>query len=205
MYKLLKYFSLLAFSAVAALSQITGEIRGTIADSSGALMEKAKVTITSVATGESRILESDADGRFAAPLLTIGEYVIKVEKTGFRSAATRAEIQSGAVASLRLALEVGQVSESVTVSGAVTRLDSESAQIQGAIVGEKIQEIPVNRNPNIFVLTMPGIVPVSANNPFLGSGSFNSNGGRGRGNNIVVDGITSTDVSSTAPAAYWVR
>jgi hypothetical protein len=197
MYKLLKYFSLLAFSAVAALSQITGEIRGTIADSSGALMEKAKVTITSVATGESRILESDADGRFAAPLLTIGEYVIKVEKTGFRSAATRAEIQSGAVASLRLALEVGQVSESVTVSGAVTRLDSESAQIQGAIVGEKIQEIPVNRNPNIFVLTMPGIVPVSANNPFLGSGSFNSNGGRGRGNNIVVDGITSTDVSST--------
>ena len=167
MYKLLKYFSLFAFSAVAALSQITGEIRGTIADSSGALMEKAKVTVTSVATGESRILESDADGRFAAPLLTIGEYVIKVEKPGFRSAATRAEIQSGAVASLRLALEVGQISESVTVSGAVTRLDSESAQIQGAIVGEKIQEIPVNRNPNIFVLTMPGIVPVSANNPYL--------------------------------------
>ena len=97
MYKLLKYFSTLAFSVAAALSQITGEIRGTIADSSGALMEKAKVTVTSVATGESRILESDADGRFAAPLLTIGEYMIKVEKTGFRSAATRAEIQSGAV------------------------------------------------------------------------------------------------------------
>src|SRR5204863_6139211 len=41
------------------------------------------------------------------------------------------------------------------------------------------------------------IAPVSANNSFLGTGSFNSNGGRGRGNNIMVDGITATDVSVT--------
>jgi outer membrane receptor protein involved in Fe transport len=46
-------------------------------------------------------------------------------------------------------------------------------------------------------LTAPGIAPVSANNGFLGSGSFNANGGRGRGNNIMVDGITATDVSVT--------
>ena len=94
-------------------------------------------------------------------------------------------------------LAVGQVTESVTVSGAVTRLDAESAQIQGAIVGEKLQEIPVQRNPNLFALTMPGVTPVTSNNTFLGSGSFNSNGGRGRGNNITVDGITATDIIVT--------
>ena len=48
---------------------------------------------------------------------------------------------------------------------------------------------------------MPGIIPVTPNNPFLGLGSYNSNGGRGRGNNITLDGATSTDVSTTGSAA----
>jgi hypothetical protein len=92
------------------------------------------------------------------------------------------------------------VTETVTVSDVVSQLDTENSQIQTSVVGAKIQDIPVNRNPNLFVLTAPGISPVTQANPFLGSGSFNSNGGRGRGNNIVIDGITSTDVSTTGSA-----
>ena len=46
----------------------------------------------------------------------------------------------------------------------------------------------------------PGIVPVTPSNPFLGLGSFNSNGGRGRGNNITLDNATATDVSTTGQA-----
>ena len=189
--------TLFACTALAAYGQITGEIRGLVLDGTGAAMATAKVAVTSVATGDSRQLETDAEGRFAAALLTVGEYSVRVEKAGFRTVTTRAQVETGAIASVRFAMEIGQVSESVTVSGAVTKLDAENAQIQGAIVGEKLQELPVNRNPNIFALTMPGIAPVSSNNPFLGSGSFNSNGGRGRGNNITVDGITATDVSVT--------
>ena len=61
-----------------------------------------------------------------------------------------------------------------------------------------MQEIPVGQRPEpVSALTAPGVTPVSQNNPFLGSGSFNSNGGRGRANNIMVDGITATDVSVT--------
>ncbi len=194
---LLRSIPVLALAVVAALGQTTGEIRGTVTDATGASVANAKVLVMNRATGESRTLDTDAEGRFAAPLLAIGEYEIRVEKAGFRASAARAAVKTGEIASARIALEVGQVSESVTVSGAVTRLDAENAQIQGSITGENLQEIPVNRNPNIFALTMPGVAPVSANNPFLGSGSFNSNGGRGRGNNITVDGITATDVSST--------
>jgi hypothetical protein len=197
MNRLLNSSFLLALAALSALGQTTGELRGTIADQAGAAVPNAKVVVASRATGESRNLVTDAEGRFAAPLLTVGEYEIKVEKTGFRTTSARADVKTGEVASARILLEVGQVTESVTVSGAVTRLDAENAQIQGAIVGENIQEIPVQRNPNLFALTMPGVTPVTANNPFLGSGSFNSNGGRGRGNNITVDGIVSTDVSTT--------
>ena len=193
----LKVFLPIALAALLAFGQTTGEIRGIVADPSGAAIANAKVVVASRSTGESRTLETDAAGRFAAPLLAIGEYGIKVERAGFRSPTVRAEVRTGDIASARIVLEVGQVTETVTVSGAVTPLDAENAQIQGTIVGEKIQEIPVQRNPNIFALTMPGVAPVSANNPFLSSGSFNSNGGRGRGNNITVDGITATDISAT--------
>lgn len=187
--------AVLGASAVSA--QITGEIRGLVVDSTGASMPRAKVVVTSVATGAVRTLETDAEGRFAAPLLSIGEYDVKAEATGFRTLTSRAEVKTGEIATVRFNMEVGQVSENVTVLGAVSQLDTENAQIQTSVVGEKIQEIPVNRNPNLFALTSPGVAPVSSNNPFLGSGSFNSNGGRGRGNNITVDGITATDVSVT--------
>lgn len=110
---------------------------------------------------------------------------------------TQAQIRTGEVTTVALTLEVGQVTETVTVSGAASPVDVENAQLQTAINGQTIQEIPVGRNANLFALTAPGVAPVTANNPFLGTGSFNVNGGRGRGNNIVVDGITATDVSVT--------
>ncbi len=197
MKKLLNNFLLFTVASTSVFAQTTGEVRGVVADATGASIANARVVIASRSRGESRTVETDAEGRFAAPLLAIGDYDIKVEKPGFRTTSTRAEIKTGEIASARIVLDLGQVTESVTVSGAVTRLDAENAQIQGSIAGEKLQEIPVQRNPNLFVLTMPGVTPVTSNNTFLGSGSFNANGGRGRGNNITVDGITATDVIVT--------
>src|SRR5262245_61375287 len=110
---------------------------------------------------------------------------------------TAAEVKAGEITNAELKLEIGQVAETVTVLDAVTALDTQNAQLQTSVTGAAIQDITVNRNPNLFALTAPGVAPVSANNPFLGSGSSNSNGGRGRGENITVDGITATDVSVT--------
>ncbi|MBM3726789.1 MAG: TonB-dependent receptor [Acidobacteria bacterium] len=192
-----KGFVLFALGACAASAQITGDIRGSVTDSSDAAVTKAKVTLTSVETGERREAVLDAAGGFAFNLLKLGNYEVKAEASGFRATSTRAEVKAGEIASVRLRLEVGQVTETVVVTDAVAQIDTENAQIQRSITGSAILEIPVNRNPNIFALVAPGVAPVSSNNPFLGSGSFNSNGGRGRGNNIMVDGITATDVSVT--------
>lgn len=190
--------ALLAILASGVLSaQITGDLRGVVLDSSGAAIPAAKITLNNLETGETRSSGVTAEGGFSFALLRIGRYEVRSEAPGFRISSAQADVRAGEVTSVRFVLEVGQVSETVTVTDAVSQLDTENAQIQTAVTGETIQELPVARNPNLFALTAPGVAPVSANNPFLGSGSFNSNGGRGRGNNITVDGITATDVSVT--------
>jgi len=187
----------LALATVGALTgQITGDLRGTVFDGSGAVVPTSNVTLKSIETGQTRSVTT-TDGNFNFALLTIGRYEIRAEAAGFRAATTIAEVKTGEIASVRFNLEVGQVTETISVTDAVSLLNTENAQLQTSVTGEAIQEIPVARNPNLFALTAPGVAPVSSNNPFLGSGSFNSNGGRGRGNNITVDGITATDVSVT--------
>jgi outer membrane receptor protein involved in Fe transport len=197
--KLNKLFLLVfVLSCCAGLrAQITGELRGTVVDPSGAAISSAKVSLTSVETGQVREQTTNTQGEFAFNLLPVGTYEVRAEASGFVVAITRAPVKTGETARVDLKLEVGQVTQSVDVSGAVQQLDTEDAQIQHSVSGQTVQEIPVSRNPNLFALLSPGVAPVSANNPYLGSGSFNSNGGRGRGNNITVDGITATDVSVT--------
>jgi len=184
-------------AASLGFSQITGELRGVITDASGAAVPNAKVTLKNVEMGVTREQIAAGEGGFSFNLLQIGRYEIKAEATGFRTAMTVAEVKAGEITNAQLKLEVGQVAETVDVTDAVTALDTQNAQLQISVTGAAIQDIPVNRNPNLFALTAPGVAPVSSNNPFLSSGSFNSNGGRGRGNNITVDGITATDVSVT--------
>jgi outer membrane receptor protein involved in Fe transport len=180
-----------------ASGQITGDLRGVVLDPTGAAVTGAQVTLKSLETGEQRADTTDQEGRFNFTLLRVGNYEVKAEASGFRISLTQAEVKTGEISSVQFRLEVGQLTETVTVTDAVTQLDTENSQIQTSVIGTSVQEIPVGRNPNLFALTAPGIAPVSTNNPFLGSGSFNSNGGRGRGNNITVDGITATDVSVT--------
>src|ERR1019366_1918524 len=73
-----------------------------------------------------------------------------------------------------------------------------NAQLQTTADTTSILALPL-ANTGILGLasTAPGVVPVMPNNPFLGLGSYNSNGGRGPGNNITLDGATATDVSVT--------
>ncbi len=194
---LIVFFLFLAAMNI-SFGQITGDLRGSVADGSGSAIPGAKVTLKSLETGQVRTTEVGGDGTFSFPLLKIGLYEVNAESTGFRTSSAQAEVKTGEISTVRFVLEVGSISETVEVTAdAVVLLDAENSQMQTSIVGEKIQEIPVARNPNNFAITAPGTSPVSANNPFLGSGSFNSNGGRGRGNNITVDGITATDVSVT--------
>src|SRR5713101_6209219 len=195
-----RFLSVLTFIAVFCWNlsaQITADVKGTVTDQAGASVPNAKITVTSTETGESRVVPADVEGRFAANQLKIGPYQVKVEAAGFRTAVTDALLRSGETTTVTFKMEVGQVSESVMVTDAVSALDTTNAQIQLSFAATQVQELPVSRNALLFAASSPGVVPVTSNNPFLGAGSYNANGGRGRGNNITVDNITASDISNT--------
>lgn len=137
-------------TASSAFAQITGSLRGTVSDSTGAALQKATVTLTSVETRQSRTEVASASGEFSFELLTIGSYTVKAEAAGFAASVARAEVRTGEVASVDFKLELGQISQSVDVSSAVSRLDTENAQLQLSLTGQSIQEIPVARDPDFF-------------------------------------------------------
>ncbi|MBL8216672.1 MAG: TonB-dependent receptor [Bryobacterales bacterium] len=176
-----------------AFGQITGELRGLISDPTGAAVPAASVTLISKETGEKRQFSADPEGRYAFPLLKVGDYRLEVEAAGFRRSVSDAPVRSAEIIAVNFTLEVGQVNEQVVVTDAVSQLDTQSAQLQESFDARKVQEIPVARNPNNIAATLPGIVPAPGG---FNSGSFITNGNRARANNITIDNITATDVSS---------
>ena len=187
---------LLVLPAYAAL---TGDLQGTIFDPKGLAVSQATVTIKNAATGATRTVITSDSGEFSAQQLDIGSYAVRIEKQGFRVLETTVVIRSGEVIRLNLSLEVGAVSEVVTVEGgAATFMDVASSQISTSLDAKTVLDLPnLGRDPVAYATLAPGVAPVSKDNPFLGSGSFNANGQRGRGNNITVDNITATDISTT--------
>jgi hypothetical protein len=189
----------IALVALPVFAAITGDLQGTIFDPKGLPVSQATVTIKNLATGATRTLSTSDAGEFSSQQLDIGTYDVRIEKQGFRVVESNVVIRSGEVTRLNLSLEVGTVSEVVTVEGgAATLLDVASSQISTSIDSETLQNLPnLGRDPVALATLAPGVAPVSKDNPFLGSGSFNANGQRGRGNNITVDNITATDISTT--------
>jgi hypothetical protein len=182
-----------------ALADLTGDLSGTITDSTGATVSAAKVSIQNLNTGQTRIITTSDSGEFSAPQLEIGNYRISVEKDGFKSFSQNAVVRSGEKTRVDVQMQLGNVSESVVVeSGAIPTLDVATAQVSDSINADEAMALPnQNRDPVLYATLSPGVAPVAMNNPFLGVGSFNSNGSRGRANNITLDGVTATDISTT--------
>jgi hypothetical protein len=185
--------------ALPALAALTGDLQGTVFDSQGSGVADATVVIMETATGVSRSVKTNGLGEFSAQQLAIGEYTVRIEKQGFRVLETKVVIRSGEITRVNLNVEVGSISETITVeAGATTIMDVASSQISTSLGDKAVLELPnLGRDPVAYATLAPGVAPVSKDNPFLGSGSFNANGQRGRGNNITVDNITATDISTT--------
>ncbi len=192
--------TLLVFAmAIPLFAALTGDLQGTVLDSSGAVVVDAKVVVKDLGTGVTRTLTTNQQGQFAALQLALGLYEVTLEKSGFRGFATKVDIRSGEITRLPVTLEVGAPDELITVESETTPLlDVATSQVSTSLEYQTVVQLPIqNRDPVQFATLAPGVVPVTNDNPFLGSGSFNSNGSRGRGNNITVDGVTSTDISTT--------
>ncbi len=198
----LKHFFVLSlFSAListAGWGQTTATIVGTVTDSSGAVVPNATVTLTSQDTGLTRKTISSQGGNYVAPLLPVGQYSITAEATGFkRKTITGIVVQVNQEPRVDIVLEVGAVTESVTVSGEATQLQTENAVVGQVVDNRYTTEIPLNgRDFSQLLLLSPGTttrpggfdLSVGSATGSLGSGI--AIGGRDNQNNFTLDGAS---------------
>src|SRR6266478_935260 len=201
--------ALLTICATAISAQnVTGTILGTVSDSKGGVVPNVGVTITNADQKVVvRTVSTDDRGQFVVPLLPVGRYNVAAEITGFKKA-----IQSGIVlnvddrVAVNFSLEVGSVSESVSVEANALQVDTQSATATGVISGLQLRELSLNsRNYAQLVLLVPGTSDSgNADQIFPGATapigtnlmSFQINGNRREENNWQVDGADNVDRGS---------
>src|SRR5215471_16899607 len=125
---------------------VTADIRGTITDGSGALVEGAEVTVKNVNKGWVRTTISNASGDYHVPQLTPADtYTVTARMRGFKQAAHEdIVLQTGQQLRVDLALEPGEVSESVTVASGALLVQTEEASTGALIDEKKVVELPLN-------------------------------------------------------------
>jgi len=178
-----------------------GSVIGTVTDPSSAVVPGAKVTVTSKDTGSSRDAVSDEGGRYSLVNVMPGRYDIKVSANGFRAyAVTDFEVVPDTVARLDVKLEVGQLTDTVTVSAEAAALQTDKADTHSVLETEQITSLPLNnyRNYQELLNLVPGTTPASLQNSITDTPQralhTNVNGGPGQTNITRIDGVTSVNV-----------
>lgn len=185
--------SLLFAAAPAAAQFDTATVLGTVRDSTGGLVPGATVTLTNLDTGVAVVKISDQNGSFEFVTVRVGRYKATAELDGFAVAlAPDFAVQVGARQRVDLTLSPGQLSETIEVSGAATRLETDSSQRGQVVTAEQIVELPLNgREYSGLVLLSPGVrlSTLNTGSATPREGSFNINGLRSTFNNFLLDGI----------------
>src|SRR5262245_24979698 len=167
-------------------------VNGVITDPSGAAVPRAKVVLKNQDTGLTREVTSNESGVFSIPTVPPGMYTLTVEAAGFKKYESRDnKVDPSVPANISAALSVGQMTETVEVTAAVTQLQTESGALGKVIEGKQISDIQLNgRNPIFLALLKPGVRGGSlAGFSFdLTTGGLNINGSRTQDNLITYDG-----------------
>ena len=178
---------------------MTGSIVGTVQDPSQAGVPDARVTLVQTNTGRERVARTDASGVFVFAGLDPAAYQLTVSKEGFKSAVRRdLQIASGERLSAGvLVLEIGAVTETVSVTARPAVVQTESAERSDLITGSQAENVPtLGRNVLSLVSLLPGVVDRTGAQS-LGTGQdIHVLGGRQRSNNIAVDGAPAIDIDN---------
>jgi hypothetical protein len=194
--KRLGFFLLtLFFVAAAALlsSAQTGSIQGTVVDKAGAVVAGAEITVTNVATGQTRTTQSSGSGFYSITTLPVGSYQIEIKKQTFKAFKVQsAKLTVDQILTVNAQLDPGQVTEEVQVrADQLPPVDLETAQVSNLVDARQIKDLPlITRDPYSLVLLSPG---TSQTNTRLGG--FTVNGSRERNNNFLLDGVDNNDTS----------
>ncbi len=201
--------AVLAGAPVASAQVLYGSIIGSVTDSSGAALPGATVTIEQVETKLTRELITDAAGVYHFTAVPSGTYTISIKMTGFRPYTRETvPVTLNSVARIDAKLEVGQVSESVMVSGESPVLQTDRAEVRAELKARELENLPVpiGRNYQQLFKVIPGFTPPADAHSIPSNPSralvFNVNGASRSSNNTRIDGVSTTNIWLPHVAAY---
>ena len=202
-------FLMLGYAREAGAQVLYGSVSGTITDQTGAAVARAHVVATNRATSVQREAETDENGHYRIPDLPPGSYDLKVTATGFKPLTqTGLTITANTVTDVDISLQVGAVSEQVTVEASTVTLQTEKTDLHTDLTEKAILDMPLNqyRNFQTLINLVPGATPgvfqnAIADTPERGL-STNINGTNRNNNNTRVDGAADVFVWLPHHAVY---
>ena len=186
-----------------------GSIVGSVVDAAHASVPGAKVKVTSPTTGQSRESVTDAAGTYTFASLPADTYDVSISAQGFQLFKVNSVLVA-ADSRIRVdaALKVGAVEQTVEVSAQAASLQTDSGEVRSEITTQSLQNvpIPVGRNYQNLLITVPGVSPPSnahsvSANPSRGL-NFNVNGATRNSNNVRIDGALANNVWLPHVTAY---
>ncbi len=213
-------FALLV-GALLSAQQITGTVTGIATDPSGALLSGVQIQLRNLQTNVVREVSTDASGSYSIPFLTAASYSLSATAPGFRTFQVESfTLQVGQTARLDLALQIGDVTQTIVVSGEAAALQTESASVGAVIDGGAIVDLPLNgRNFVQLAQLVPGVNPgtpgsisvrrgrgsIGETSSAFGGTGMSANGARDTNNRFYLDGVEFMDYDGyTYPFALSV-
>ena len=196
-------------SSPSLFAQGAGAIQGTVRDTTGAVIPGATISVTSTETNLQRQVTSNSAGLFAVSDLTPGKYRVQVSMQGFQTSIREdVELVVGQQLSLNVALQIGEITQQVTVTSEAPLVDTSTAQVAGLVAERQVKDLPLNgRSFDNLITLNPGTVNTTAAvqgvSSSTGTGNYFSIGGRRPGENLFLwNGVEypgGTSASSSTP------
>jgi outer membrane receptor protein involved in Fe transport len=185
-----------------------GTITGTVTDAQGAVIPNATVTATNTGTNHTYTAKTDGRGAYTIPSAVIGNYHVEAKADNFKTSAENFQLNINEQKDFSPALQLGSVSETVTVDAGATVVDTTSSASGEVIQGEQVTELPLNgRNFTQLALLTPGVTRGAYGSQASGIGNetetfryaqtggaaLSVNGLRQQSNNYELDGVDNNE------------
>ena len=191
-------------SASQAQSGGTGAIAGTVTDPQGRAVPNATVTATSLATNQERTATTGAAGDYKFSLLTPGTYRLRITAAGFKTAEVAAvTVNTTETAAVDRILEVGAVTQTVTVESSVETLQTESSTLGNTVSGTQITALPMANGNYTEILSLSAGTAASVDNATAvgkGTQDISANGVEPGSNNFQMDGVAVNNIANSGTA-----
>lgn len=192
---------LLGATAPAAAQVLYGSVVGLVEDASGSVVPGADIVLTNEGTGQIYDAKSDGAGRYVVQNVLPGSYGLKVSANGFRTIVRRGvPVTANTVTRQELALEVGAVTEQITVEATATTLQTDKADTHTELNSKQVANMPLPgyRNYQSLINLVPGATPAAFQNSVTDtpgrSLSTNINGTNRNNNMTRIDGASSVNL-----------